>query len=302
MHPPLLLLPQLRLATLASLLGVALALCVTAGRPAHAAIDVSLEPDAAQIDPLGAVNVTVAITGLGDGVAPSLGVFELDVSFDETRLSLGTPAYGDPQLGDQLGLQETPTTETQTDTPGLANLFELSLDSAPALDSGQAPAFALVVLPFTAVGHGSAPIDLSIATLGDANGDPLTATAHGTTVQIPEPRAAALAGTLAVAALGLVRRRRNALAALAAASLLAAPAIRAESALPGDVNHDGKVDRADLAIVAADRGRSVADSRCGADCDLDGDGTITALDARLLVSLCAATGCGADATTGGSGQ
>lgn len=61
--------------------------------------------------------------------------------------------------------------------------------------------------------------------------------------------------------------------------------------LPGDLNHDGQVDRVDLDILLADRNRAVADSACGSACDLDSDGKITALDARKLTTLCTRPRC-----------
>ena len=61
--------------------------------------------------------------------------------------------------------------------------------------------------------------------------------------------------------------------------------------LPGDIDNDGDVDRDDLNILLLDRNKSVADSSCGSACDLDGDGVITALDARKLVLLCTRPRC-----------
>lgn len=56
--------------------------------------------------------------------------------------------------------------------------------------------------------------------------------------------------------------------------------------LPGDLDGDHDVDRDDLAILLRDRNKSVAQSACGAPCDLDHNGLITVLDARKLVLLC----------------
>ena len=298
--------PPIRPATLSTLpnalLAALCALWAASAQPVLAEVTLALDPDVTQVDPLGTVDVAVTIVGLGDGLAPSVGVFELDVSFDPSRLSLGTPEYGDPLLGDQLGLQEVPQVATDTSVQGLANLFELSLDSVQDLDTMQAPAFTMITLPFTALKAGPATVDLTIETLGDATGAELVAVASGTTLQVPEPLSA-LAGAVAIASLGAVRRRRrSAMAAMAAVMLLSAPSARAQSALPGDIDQNGRVDRADLAIVTRDRGLLVEESGCGPACDLDGDGSITALDARILASLCTDKGCGTAPAATGSGS
>ncbi|GJL54196.1 MAG: hypothetical protein NPIRA02_13280 [Nitrospirales bacterium] len=55
--------------------------------------------------------------------------------------------------------------------------------------------------------------------------------------------------------------------------------------LTPDLNGDGCVDQRDVSVVFADRNNGVGDSNCGVACDLDGDGQITVLDARRLVTL-----------------
>lgn len=65
----------------------------------------------------------------------------------------------------------------------------------------------------------------------------------------------------------------------------------ARVSIPGDLDGDGDVDQNDLNIILADRNKGVALSACGARCDLDGDGRITALDARRLTTLCTRPRC-----------
>jgi hypothetical protein len=62
---------------------------------------------------------------------------------------------------------------------------------------------------------------------------------------------------------------------------------------PGDRDADGDVDRIDISILLADLGRAVSGAACGRACDLDGDGAITALDARRLTLLCTRPRCAA---------
>ncbi len=56
-----------------------------------------------------------------------------------------------------------------------------------------------------------------------------------------------------------------------------------------DLDNDGDIDQADINLVLALRGTSVADA--GDPRDVDGDGQITALDARKLVTLCTRPRC-----------
>ena len=61
--------------------------------------------------------------------------------------------------------------------------------------------------------------------------------------------------------------------------------------LLGDVDASGAVDQADVDVVLADLNQPVGSSSCGATCDLDGDGTITILDSRIVVEECTLPGC-----------
>lgn len=59
----------------------------------------------------------------------------------------------------------------------------------------------------------------------------------------------------------------------------------------GDLNGDGSIDQNDVNLLLKDRNKPVSQSVCGAPCDLDGDGMITALDARKLILLCTRPNC-----------
>ena len=77
---------------------------------------------------------------------------------------------------------------------GSVELYELSLDSVDDLNNLQGPDFILATLSYDAIGAGNSPLKFSATVLGDANGDPLTATASNgsvtadpATCSIPEP-------------------------------------------------------------------------------------------------------------------
>ncbi len=68
------------------------------------AIEISLTPSTPTITLGDTVNLDLNITGLGDFSPQSLGVFDLDVTFDSSILGFNNAVFGDPVLGDQLDL------------------------------------------------------------------------------------------------------------------------------------------------------------------------------------------------------
>jgi len=149
--------------------------------------------------------VDLFISGLGNYGPPSLGVFDLDVTFDSSILSFSSAAYGDLVQGDQLDLSGLGSTMVTTPGAVSLNLFELSLDSIDDLNNLQAGAFTLATLTFVTIGIGTSPLGLLGLTenaLGDANGDPLSADIQSGSVNVsgnavPEP------GTLVLVCSGL---------------------------------------------------------------------------------------------------
>lgn len=154
------------------------------------------------------VQVALTVSGLGAGTAPSVGVFDFDVTYDASILQFNSVSFGDPSVGDQLDLTGFGTiTTVDSSVAGVVNHFELSLDSPGDLDSLQAASFTLSVFSFTALAPGVSPLHLVINSLGDALGDPLTASiTSGSVTVVPEPAIGGLALALgAVAWLGIKR-------------------------------------------------------------------------------------------------
>lgn len=136
------------------------------------------------------VNIDVNLSGLGNGVTPSVGTYDLDVNFDSALLSFSSVTWG-------TGLDVLALGSIQFATPGTGtvNLFELSLDSVSDLNSLQLPTFRLFTLSFTTLAAGTSPVTISVNALGDADGValPFNAIDGSLTIQetggspVPEP-------------------------------------------------------------------------------------------------------------------
>lgn len=158
-----------------------------------------------------AVTVDLQISGLGNGTAPSLGIFDIDFGFDPSLLVFSSVLYGS-------GLDVLDLGSWQATTPGVGtvNLFELSFDSADDLNALQADSFALATLSFNALASGSSPFTLSLNAVGDAYGADLPVTWSGGSVTIaapvatsvPEPETLALT-LISLGALGFSMPRRK---------------------------------------------------------------------------------------------
>jgi hypothetical protein len=159
---------------------VALVIFVT---PNSEAITIAFNPLSQVVSVGNPANVNLEISGLGNGVAPSLGTFDLNVDFNPAILGLSTVTFGN-QL-DILGLGSIQMVITGT---GTVNLIEVSLDSPDDLNDLQADTFVLANLTFNTLEIGTSPLSLSINTLGDALGNPLIADVQsGSISAVPEP-------------------------------------------------------------------------------------------------------------------
>jgi hypothetical protein len=188
--------------------------------PLHA-ITISLNPATQTVTAGSSFDLSLMISGLGSGAAPSLSTFDVDVSFDQSILSFSTVAFGpflgDPSLGESI-------TSFGVSTPGIVNLFELSFlegDSTtcifctpPFLDDLQPAGFTLATLSFSALSAGASPLGITLNALGDANGDPLTADSvvdgsinvNANSGSVPEPATWLLLGLGALTMNRFIRR------------------------------------------------------------------------------------------------
>lgn len=177
------------------------------------ALTISLTPTTQAVDVGQTLQFDLVISGLGAGVAPSLGTYDVDIGFDPGVLGFTSAVFGDPVLGNQLDLFGFGSLNAITSGVGTVNLFELSFDDPADLNMLQAENFTLATLSFTALTAGTSSLSINVNAIGDALGDPLTANvldARATVNQaspVPEPNglALAIAGLLALAT---IRTRR----------------------------------------------------------------------------------------------
>ena len=165
------------------------AMAAVAAGLAHAsasAVSLSLVPTAASVDAGGTVQLALQVQGLGDLAAPSLGSVDLNVAYDGSVFAFDSGVYGDPVVGDALGLHAASIHDITHDAAGaLVNLFSISLDSVSDLEQLQPGAFVLGVLTFKASGLGAGAFSIVDAILADADGNDLAATSlDGATVLV----------------------------------------------------------------------------------------------------------------------
>ena len=177
------------------------------------AATLSVSPGAQTVGLGASTFIDIAVTGLGDGVAPSLGAYDLNVNYDSTLLSFISATLGDPALGNQLDLFNLVSNPSAVDgtLPNTVNVFELSFDSVANLNTLQAANFTLFRLTFSAVKLGNSPIAISINSLANAAGDSLAANVVGSNVTVsavPAPAAGWLMVT-GILSIGVRVARRN---------------------------------------------------------------------------------------------
>jgi hypothetical protein len=197
--------------TFAGALGAALLLATP---PSHA-ITVGFAPATQNVNVGVPVNVALVILGLGNGAAPSLSTFDLDVTFDGNILSFLGATFGDPVLGEQLDLFGFGSLTSVAPGLGVVNLFELSLDSPADLNALQAASFTLATLTFSTPSAGFSNLGIAVNALGDAHGDSLAATIAlgsvtsmgSTAVSEPVSLLLVLAGLMALACLQAIKTK-----------------------------------------------------------------------------------------------
>lgn len=179
---------------------------------AASAVTLEVQPSAPVVGLGGSVTIDIVIDGLGNLSAPSLGAFDLDLTFDNSLFSFNSATFGDPVLGNQLDLFGFGSINGATPGASAVNLFEVSLDFVSDLDTLQAGSFTLASLVFDAspVNVGLGFFGLTDIVLSDSLGGPLDVSeVTGAHVQVvPVPAALWLFGSGLIGLIGLSRRKK----------------------------------------------------------------------------------------------
>ncbi len=175
------------------------------------ALTIDLSPSAQQLQLGEKFTLDVKVSDLTDAAAPSLGVYDLNLLFDATRVSISQIIWGDAVKGNQLDINGFGSFQiSDASNSGTLNVFELSFDEVWTLDNLQAGNFNLFSVIFATIAVGPADFSLGVNALGDANGNSLQVNSLGTSnllinaVAVPEP-AASFLFLIGLIALGFAR-------------------------------------------------------------------------------------------------
>jgi hypothetical protein len=174
--------------------------------PAQGAVLEMFLPAVQSVQVGGQFQVQIQVSGLGDLVAPALYGYDIGVAFEPSAIALKSVAFGDPALGDQLGLLVSPITSFDSSHSGLVFLHEEQGAPVTGLEDMQLGSFVLATLTFEATSPGTSNLGVVSAALIDGQGSEIPLDfgppAASVTAAVPEPSLLVLL-VLGLAGLGL---------------------------------------------------------------------------------------------------
>lgn len=159
------------------------------------AATLNLAPASQMVNLGDTVTLEVVIDGLTEGAAPSLGAYDLAVTFDPAILDFLYVSFGDPVLGSQLDFIGGASIAESETSLGAVRLFEVSLESEADLNALQAASFVVATITFSTSNAGSTALGLQVNAASDAAGGALPVITAGATVDVlavPEPSVVSL--------------------------------------------------------------------------------------------------------------
>lgn len=152
-------------------IGIAVTILLVFSPITSQAITVSFSPGSQDVDLGSSVGVDLDISGLVSGGSPSLGGFDLFISFDPGILSLMNVSF---DVDNQLGIV---LTEVKNYSSGIEQIYELSFEASADLISNQADSFTLAALTFDTLASGISSLNIvdpnpptDVSTLSDETG------------------------------------------------------------------------------------------------------------------------------------
>ncbi len=115
------------------------------------------------------VNIDLVISGLGNGVAPSLGAFAVDIAYDNAIIGFNSVTYSD-----FLGTAGIDSSFFTTSVAGLLTLDNFSFLSSATLDTLQGASFTLATVSFNSLSVGTSTLAITPLDISDALGNSLT--------------------------------------------------------------------------------------------------------------------------------
>jgi hypothetical protein len=161
-------------------LAAAVALAAAAG-PAPAAISLFIDPTPKTVGPGDSSTVTLMVSGLGDNDAPALGAWSVEISYDDSVVSIDSITFGTGLDAGLLG-----SLPVDLSIAGLMILSDISLEFPDDLTASQADTFVLATIGFTAIGAAGSetPLTFELAELSDELANTLDGTATDGLIRI----------------------------------------------------------------------------------------------------------------------